>query len=154
MMSRTLRVLAPLSALVLGLAFASPAVASEAQDVAQECIERIGNRAERAREGISNVRSRTLGVIRELNEGEAPDAAIVHAAQEGKEAINVRAADAQRDVTQIAQRCIDELESLEAPQALINQVRRAAHGGRLSIRMVRNRSLMVINGAVRDALND
>lgn len=154
MMSRSLRMLAPLGALVLGFAMHAPASAGEAQDVAQACIERIGSRVERAREGISSTRSRTLMVIRELNEGDAPNAAIVHAGQEGKEAINLRAADAQRDVTQIAQRCIDRLEALEAPEALIRRVRRAAHGGRLAIRMVRNRSLMVINGAVRDALND
>ena len=154
MLSQSLRVLAPLSAIVLGLAVSAPANADEAQDVAQACVERIGNRVERAREGISGTRSRTLARIRELDEGGAPDAVIVHAGQEGREAINLRAADAQRDVTQIAEGCVERLEALEAPPPLILHVRRAAHAGRLAIRMVRNRSLMVINGAVRDALSD
>ena len=83
MLSSRLRALAPLGALILGASLGAPAVAGEAQDVAQACIERIGDRVERAREGISNTRSRTLARIEELDEGGAPDAAILHAAQEG-----------------------------------------------------------------------
>ncbi len=147
------RALAPLGAVLLGLMVGTPAQASDAGEIAQACIERIGDRVERASEQIRTVRTRTIGVIRELDDAGAPDAAIIHAGQEGKDAINRRASDAMQDVTRIARRCIEELESIEAPPALIRRVHRAAHGGRMAIRMMRNRALMQVNGAVRHALD-
>lgn len=128
--------------------------AQTAGEIAQTCIQAVRATALEAGSDIQRITENTAARIAELDENDAPNAAIVAEGREGKERIRHRAEAASNRVHTLVVACVEELNALGAPEGLIARVREAGRNAQRLINEARERGVRRVDRAVRMAVED
>lgn len=154
-MSLTLRLSCALGALVGAVLLATPALANDGvPKPVQECLAEIRSATTEGVLAIRQNTQQTAQSIATLDENDAPEEALVAAAQQGREQTAQIASESRTQINALTQQCLDILEMLEAPVPAYRFVLSVRGVALDRIQHAARHSNRIISGALRQALAD
>ena len=142
---------------VASLAFAQPAAAQEPgpiQMAVQQCVQQIGESAERTRDLLEARAEFAVQRIGTLDANDAQPGQLIHVAREAQEDLQEIAAEGTRRINRIAGRCVRFLNENNAPQQAVQVVLQARSAAVASIDAKHRMAQRQVRQALRSALED
>jgi len=148
------RSMAGLVALIASAVMASPSLAQTGDDVAQRCIQTVGQIAQESSDTMDGIADRTGARLAALDDRGAPDRVLIRAAKEGASRVEGVERRAQASVRRTVRVCVERLRNLGADRSLIESVLQAGQRASTVIERSAEANQRAIRRVLASELND